>query len=175
MKRICGFIVAGSLAIAHAAFAADAPDLPEIGPHHRVVRTDSGSYIALENGMNYVENGDWKASDPTIDLQPGGAVALRLPHKILFGQSLASGVDVLAPDNQHLRGAPVAIAYFDALDGRTVVLATLKDPPTSPAELHPPNVLVYPDAFEGLVQASVRYIVDKGSIIQCVVFPTDFA
>jgi hypothetical protein len=120
--------------------------------------------------MHYLDGGEWVESDPTIDLRPNGASALRLPHKILFGQSLAAGVDILTPDGLHLRGAPRAIAYFDALDGRTVILSTLKDPPAVAAQLHPPNVLVYPDAFDG-VRASIRYVVDKGSIIQCVVFP----
>jgi alpha-tubulin suppressor-like RCC1 family protein len=143
--------------------------LPEFGPHHRVVTTASGGYVALANGMHYLDGAEWKDSDPTIDLQPGGAAALRLPYSALFGQSLAAGVDILTPDGLHLRGAPRAIAYFDAFDGRTVILGVLKDPPTSAARLHPPNLLVYPDAFDGL-RASVRYILDKGSIIQCVVF-----
>src|SRR6266566_2750351 len=140
-------------------------DLPERGPHHRVVRTDSGGYVAVASGMHYFEDGQWKPSDAAIDLQPGGAAALHLPQKILFGQTLASGVSILTPSGQHLQAAPRAVAYFDALDGRTVVLGTLKDPPTAPAELHPPSVLVFPDAFDG-IRASVRFVVGKGSIIQ---------
>jgi len=159
-----------SLLTIYASVRAEPLQLPERGPHHKVVSSGSGAYVAVANGMHYVEAGAWLESDPTIDPHPNGASALRLPHKILFGQSLAAGVDILTPDGLHLRGAPRAIAYFDALDGRTVILSTLKDPPAVAAKLHPPNVLVYPDAFDG-VRASIRYIVDKGSIIQCVVFP----
>jgi len=142
--------------------------LPERGPHHHVVSTSAGAYVAVANGMHYLKDGEWKESDPSIDLQPNGAVALRLPHKLLLGQNLAAGVDILTPDGLHLRGAPRAIAYFDALDGRTVVLGRLRDVPTTAAQVHG-NIIVYPDAFEG-VRANVRYIVDKGSLIQCVVF-----
>jgi hypothetical protein len=117
--------------------------LPEFGPHHRVVTTASGGYVVVANGMHYLDGAEWKESDPTIDLQPGGAAALRLPYKALFGQSLAAGVDILTPDGLYLRGAPRAIAYFDALDGRTVILGLLKDPATCAARLHPPNLLVY--------------------------------
>lgn len=170
MKLFCG---AG---ISILAFSLSSPSqaslsqLPLRGPHHRVVSTESGGYVAVANGMHYFDAGQWKESDATIDLHPDGATALRLPHKILFGQSLAAGVDILTPDGSHLRGAPRAIAYFDALDGRAVVLGTLKDPPTAAAQLYPGSVLVYPDAFDG-VRANVHFVVDRGSIIQCVVFP----
>jgi hypothetical protein len=143
--------------------------LPERGPHHHVVSTSAGAYVAVANGMHYFDGSEWKESDPTIDVQQNGVVALRLPHKLLFGQSLAAGVDILTPDGLHLRGAPRAIAYFDALDGRAVVLGRLRDVPTTAAQVRRGNVVVYPDAFEG-VRANVRYIVEKGSLIQCVVF-----
>jgi hypothetical protein len=54
--------------------------LPEFGPHHRVVATASGGYVAVANGMHYLDGAEWKESDPTIDVQPGGAAALRLPY-----------------------------------------------------------------------------------------------
>jgi hypothetical protein len=152
----------------------DLGGLPPIGPHHRVVNTGAGSYIALETGKHYFEFGEWKESDPTISLQANGATALRLPNKILFGQGLAAGVDILTVENQQLHAAPVAIALHDRLDGRTVVLATLRVQPTLPAEIHPPNIIVYPDAYEGLLKnVSVRYVLEKGSIIQCVIFSED--
>jgi len=159
-----------SLLAIYASVRAEPLQLPARGPHHKVASSGSSAIVAVANGMHHLEGGEWIESDPAIDLHPNGASALRLPHKILFGQNLAAGVDILTPDGLHLRGAPRAIAYFDALDGRTVILGTLKDPSTAAAQLHPPNVLVYPDAFDG-VRASIRYVVDKGSIIQCVVFP----
>src|SRR5207249_3539460 len=139
-------------------------DLPEIGPHHRLVHTASGGYVAVAGGMHYLDQGEWKLSDPTIGLQPGGAAALRLPQKILFGQSLAAGVSMLTPAGQHVVAIPRAIAYVDRL-GRSVVLGTLRNPPTRAGELHPGNVLVFPDCYDG-IRAGVRYVVDRGSIIQ---------
>ncbi len=171
MKLFYG-VAASALAISFCARVCSdgAPlDLPTRGPHHRVEPTATGGYVVtMANGLHYADRGESKESDPTIEIQPGGAAALRLAHPIAFGQTLAAGVDILTPDGLHLRAAPRAIAYFDALDGRTALLATLKDPPDHPAEIHPGNVLVYPDAFDG-VRASVRYVVDRGSIIQCVV------
>src|SRR5881296_3750979 len=61
-------------------------DLPQRGPHHGIVSTGTGAYVVVANGMHYLEAGEWKDSDPSIDLELNGAVALRLPHKLLFGQ-----------------------------------------------------------------------------------------
>src|SRR5712691_10411651 len=88
-------VIAGAFPSATLFAQQELAGLPPIGPHHRVVETGSGSYVAMENGKHYFENGEWKSSDPTIDLQPNGATALRLPNKILFGQSLAAGLDLL--------------------------------------------------------------------------------
>jgi hypothetical protein len=69
----------------------------ELGPHHtlwQTVRrgvTSSGktyfrtnSYVALETGMHYWEDGQWKDSKEEIEILNGAAVAQKGQHKVIF-------------------------------------------------------------------------------------------
>src|SRR5438552_8280151 len=61
-------ILALCLAAASAGLSARAEpipaDLPEIGPHHQVIRTGARAYVAVANGMHYLDGGELKRSDP---------------------------------------------------------------------------------------------------------------
>src|SRR5438045_2879338 len=42
--------------------------------------------MAVGGSLNYIENGQWRASEDLVELTPdGGAAALRMPNKLFFG------------------------------------------------------------------------------------------
>lgn len=45
-------------------------ELPERGPHHRVMLTESGGYVTLANGMHYFDAGEWKESTRRLKFTP---------------------------------------------------------------------------------------------------------
>ncbi len=144
-------------------------EIRERGPHHNkvgreiVVRDQSGeivtreqSYVELATGMNFLDEGEWKPADPTIELFEGGAIARNLQQKIIFSPNILDEdgtIDFQTPDGQRLRAAPLALAYFDPVTGQDAIIAVAKD---SVGEVHGESRVVYPDAFDG-VEADVIY------------------
>jgi hypothetical protein len=115
------------------------------------VSFQTNQFTLLENGLHYLDNGEWKLSQDLIEVHPDGAVAQRSPHKAIFSHDLnAEAVfDVLTAEGQRLRGGVRSIQLTDLATGNSFVLATVKA--AAPGELLPPNQLVYRDAFEGLM------------------------
>src|SRR5581483_11754068 len=163
-------------------------DLPafvvgERGPHHRVwhavqqqtnefgdvVVVTNQAYVELGGGMHYRNaRGEWIEADETIEILPnGGAAARHGPHRVFFSGNLNTpGAIVLeTPDGKRMRSHVLGLSYFDAASGKSVLIAEVK---ASDGQLYPPNVVVYPDAFEGL-KADVRYTYRKGSFEQDVI------
>ena len=156
------------------------PIISERGAHHRVwsrvtwetnavgrsvARTNS--YTELETGMHYLEESKWKESKAEIELVPGGAVASRGRHKVSFAANLNSSVavDFTTPDGRLLRSRVVGLGYYDASAGQAVLIGQVKD---STGELHAPNRVIYPDAFEG-IEADVEYIYSKAGFNQNII------
>ncbi|MDX1953441.1 MAG: hypothetical protein SFY81_14785 [Verrucomicrobiota bacterium] len=134
----------------------------ERGAHHRVVRSiqpylreDSSivqkesTYVELQNGMNYLENGVWRESQDLLELQGNFVVATKGPIKLILNPDIhAEGaVDILSPDGKRFRSTPLAITYRDASSDETVILGRLKP---SRCELISSNQAIYPDAFDGI-------------------------
>ncbi len=173
-----------------AAFAEDPEvSIVEKGFNHRVlewVRTPGGGepiikggYTELETGMYFVgANGDWQASEAVIEITPNGAAALKGNHQVHFLSNLNApgAVDLLMRDGQRLTSRILGLGYFDSATGQSVLIAELKD---SAGVLHPPNQLIYSDAFTDL-KADVRYTYTKAGFEQDVIFreqfptPTDY-
>lgn len=152
----------------------------ERGPHHRVwattlaVTNRSGAvsyrtnrYTELATGLHYREDGQWKETQPVIEPFPGGAVARRGPHKVLFGANLntAGAIDLETPDGVRLRSHVLALGYFDASSGQRVFLAEVKD---CVGGLVGSNQVVYADAFRG-VKADVRYTYRRSGFEQDII------
>ena len=91
----------------------------ERGPHHRIhqytrqitnalgqLETITNKYTQLETGLHYKgDNGEWLESKAEIEIQPGGAVARKGPHKVIFASQIhsAGAIDLLTPDGKRLR------------------------------------------------------------------------
>src|SRR5439155_8060408 len=72
----------------------------------------------------------------------------------------ASAVDLITSDGVRIRGGPVAIGFFDPLNGKNVILATVRD---TAGELTAANEITFKRCFEGLA-ASVRVTYKKSGI-----------
>jgi hypothetical protein len=75
----------------------------ERGPHHRVVTftrpttnavgevtLHQGRYTELENGLHYLQNGEWIESEEVVEPAPLGAVAPRLSYRAAFAANSSS-------------------------------------------------------------------------------------
>lgn len=144
------------------------PQIAERGPHHnrwetyqtilnvsgrREVRTNS--YVELATGLNRAEGGEWVPAKALVELAPGGAVATQGAHQASFGANAnrAGFIEVLTPDGRRLKSHVLGLFYYETTTGRSVQLTGLKD---SPGAVHPPNMVVYADAFKDL-KADLRY------------------
>lgn len=128
------------------------------------------SYVELASGLNYLdENGEFQASDPTIEVSPDGtfAAAAKLGQKVTFEANLNTegAVQILTPDGQLLKATVLALAYYDPISGTDVTLGVVKD---SIGQVIDGNKIVYGDAFTNL-KVDVVYEVTKRGIMQMVV------
>ncbi len=153
----------------------------ETGPHHRVVSRVSrlgdangqailqtNSYVELATGMNFLnERGGWEESKEEIEVltDDSGAAALHGQHKVTFPPDIYEGrIKMSLPDGKWLVSRVLGLSYFDASDGRSVLIAEITN---SVGEIHE-NVVIYPRAFTD-VQASLRYTYTREGFEQDVI------
>ncbi len=147
----------------------------ERGPHFRVNQSlqqrsgkpVSGSFVELQAGLHYFENGQWRDTEEVIEVTPQGAVARKGPHKVIFPPNLnvEGAIDLLTPDNVRLRSHVLGLCYRDMANGKRVVIGAVKD---SQGELLMPNRVIYRDAFQA-VTADVLYTYTKGGFEQDII------
>ncbi len=152
----------------------------ERGPHHRVwerqeVETSPLgmtverriSYLELETGMHYWEQGQWKETQAEIEITADHAVAAKGGHKVIFAPNLtdAEVIFLETPDGKQLRSRILGLSYFDSASGKAVLIAEVK---SSEGQVLPPNHVIYSDAFDD-VQADVEYIYTKAGFEQNIV------
>jgi hypothetical protein len=153
----------------------------ERGPNHAVwqrvevetnevgeVLTTTNSYVELQTGKHYLENGQWQESSTEIQITPEGATAQRGPHKVTFLSNInaAGAIDLLTPDGKHLRSHILGIAYLDSATGQSVLIAELKD--STGAVLPSKDKVIYADAFTDF-RADVIYTYSKAGLEQDIV------
>ena len=156
------------------------PSVSEIGPHHRVmqrttsetlpngrVRTRTSSYTELAVGMHFLKDGQWQESREVIELFQDGAVARSGAHQVIFAPNLATpgAIDFQTPEGHRIRTHVLGLAFHDTATGNTELVAEIKD---CLGELHPPNVVIYPDAFED-VRGTVRFTYTRDKFEQDVI------
>lgn len=128
----------------------------------------TNSYVLLENSLHYWEEDQWKLSEDIIEPASNGAVASRGPHKAWFGSEMNSPVvfDLLTSDGRRLAGGVRSLQISDALTGEVVVIGRVKE--SVPGYLQPPNTIVFPDTFDGIV-ADVVYVWTHNHFSQSVI------
>ncbi|MHB1307913.1 MAG: immunoglobulin domain-containing protein [Limisphaerales bacterium] len=117
--------------------------------------------------MHYQMDGEWIESEEVIEAYPGGAAALRGPHRVVFPTDLTAteGVDLLTPDSKRLRFRVLGLAWVDADTGTQRWLARTR---SCVGVIVPPNQVVWEDAFDE-VWADVRYTYTSGALEQDII------
>ena len=140
------------------------PVITERGPHHRVwtktnvvteadgrTRTNASSYVELGSGMHRWDSnaGQWVDSEAVIEIEGNIAVTRRGAHNVTLAAdaNTAGCINLVTPDGKRFRSHVLGIALFNSANSRSEMIGSLKN---STGELHPPNVVIYPDAFGGL-------------------------
>jgi hypothetical protein len=143
----------------------------ESGPHHRVWAGERGSYTELETGMNYFDlrENTWKPSSVEILIHADGASATRGLHNAHFSGNLnePSSIVWTTPEGAQIKTRFLGLSYYCRATQRSVWIAELK--PDVPGVLHPPNRVVYNDAFDNGVLGEVHYVYTKSRFSATVV------
>jgi hypothetical protein len=152
--------------------------ITQVGPHSRVWQNSAGQSVTeIATGMYYFDGQQWSPSENSFALSTDGSsfVANKIqdPTTLAANLNVQGAVTVTTPDNVTLRSSPVAIGFYDAASGNSVIVAALTN--TSGVLVDAQHV-VYSNAFVGGgFAASVVYsLPDTGSFHQDVVF-TGFA
>ncbi|MEK7684588.1 MAG: sialidase family protein [Verrucomicrobiota bacterium] len=113
------------------------------------VSFSTNQFTLIENGLHYLENGVWKASEDLIEVFPGGAIARRGPTQAIFSADLNSdAVFDIGSDGVRLRGGVRAVQLTDFSTGKSQVIGTVKK--SVKGQLLPPNRILWADAFDGI-------------------------
>src|SRR5437867_9979028 len=112
--------------------------------------------VELGSGLNYRDSeGRWQPTREQFEVTAEGfAVARFGPHRLIVGNNINSptAIDILTSDGVRLQNGPLAVGFFDPVDGRNHILATIRD---TPGALTAPNQVTFKSAFDGL-DASIR-------------------
>ncbi|MBP8258513.1 MAG: hypothetical protein KA118_02475, partial [Verrucomicrobia bacterium] len=114
----------------------------ERGPHHQVIQSTRwaldaegawaprvSTYTQLETGLNYLDQGQWRAAVEQIELYAGGAVARQGQQAVIFARNLLAPegtIDLGTVDGVRLRSRPLGLAYYDPVSGQDAIIATVK-------------------------------------------------
>ena len=132
-------------------------------------RTVTSSYVELGSGLHRwdAQARAWVDAEAVIEIAGTGAAATKGAHGVTFAANANTRgcIDLVTPDGKRLRSHLLGIAWFDAKTGKSEMIGELKN---SIGELHHPNVVIYPDAFDGL-KADLRYTYRLGSFEQDVI------
>lgn len=119
------------------------------------VRVSTNSFIELATGLNRRDaQGRWAASDAAFQITANGAeVGLAAQRIRILGNINTVGAVEMEKDGVKLQGHPLCVAYYDPVDGRSELLAEVKD---AIGWLVSSNEIVFSNCFDGL-RASIRY------------------
>jgi len=125
-------------------------------PVTRKVRAHSHKFVELGAGLNYPDGaGGFLPSSPEFTITEKGAEVGRSQHRVALAADINTlgAIEIVTPDGLKLRSNPVGIGYFDPVDGRSILLASLI---SSIGWLTASNEVTYSNCFSH-IRASVRY------------------
>jgi hypothetical protein len=119
------------------------------------VRATTNSYLEIGTALNRRdEAAQWQPSNPSFQIIATGAEANFAGHRVtLSGNINTAGSVLIENSGVKMQGHPLCIAYFDPVDGRSLMLAELTD---AIGWLVASNEVVYSNCFDG-IRASIRY------------------
>jgi hypothetical protein len=130
-------------------------------PDGRAV-TNITSFVELGSGIHRwdAHAGQYVDASDVIEIAPDGSGAFgrsaSYQAHLSPNANTAGAITVITPDGKTLKSHAMALAWFDSATGQSEQFASIKD---SIGELHAPNVVIYPDAFDGGpgFRADIRY------------------
>ena len=153
----------------------------ERGPHHSVwsrvsaetnaasvIVHRTNSFVELASGLNRLQNGQWIAAAPEIEIVNGRGVGRGASHEAIFKANINStnAIQIRTREGHWLKGRIFGLVYNDRAAQTNVLFATLKD---SIGEIVGSNTVIYADAFTA-VKADVRYTYKRAGVAQDIVF-----
>lgn len=137
------------------------------GPKGRMVQRTK-RFVELAAGLNFRDaQGEWQPAEARFEITENGVQALRTAHKVRLPADIATsfGVEVVtpAPEELKLRSFPLAVGYYDPVDGRSIVLATLTN---ATGWLVAEDRVVYSNCFVGVIEASLSYHLTRAGLAQ---------
>ena len=151
----------------------------EKGPHHRVWQTvtettlpngktknHTNSFVEVQTGMHYFEDGQWLESSEQIEVQGGKGVASHGQHKVVFSGKIntAHPIILTSPDGKVFKSRVLGLSLYDAKTKRSTLVAELKES----SGVVVGNQVIYQDAFTD-VKADIRYTYMKGGLEQDII------
>lgn len=133
-----------------------------------MVTQESHSYTELGDGICYWNpaTSRFEDSQDLIEIAGDTAVAQRGAARVVFSPNANAPVVIDAQAGAiRLQSHVLGLSYLDTVSGKVVSIASVKD---SAAILYPPNVLVFPDAFDS-IKADIRYTYNMGAYEQDIV------
>jgi hypothetical protein len=136
LLTVCAFLCSAQTPVEDTSYTA-----VERGPFYRVLqRTVSvtnnatgqvsqqvQSYTDLGNGMNYLSNGQWVASQDLIVATPTGAVATEGRMTASFSSDITSADAItLSTSNEVLQFSPIGLYYADPVSGQVAQIAPVQ-------------------------------------------------
>ena len=91
------------------------------------VRATTNTLIELATSLNRRDAlGQWQPASPAFQITEGGVEANFGVHRVrLFADINTTGAVQIEKDGVKLQGHPLCIAYYDPVDGRSLMLAEL--------------------------------------------------
>jgi hypothetical protein len=119
------------------------------------VRTTTNTLIELATSLNRRDAlGQWQPASAAFQITEGPAEANFGVHRVRLSADInTAGAVQIEKDGVKLQGHPLCIAYYDPVDGRSLMLAELT---ASVGWLTASNEVVYSNCFDG-IRASIRY------------------
>jgi hypothetical protein len=119
--------------------------------------------------MHYQEEagGAWLDTVEEIEPLPGGAVARKGPHKVVFANDLATygSIDLEGPDGQRIRSHPLMLSFYDPRTGQSVMIGEVQ---SCQGRIEPPNQVVY-EAATSDVNCTIRYTYTRAGLEQDII------
>jgi hypothetical protein len=124
-------------------------------------------FVELASGINFIDplTGQFEPTREEFQITPEGfAVAQFGPAKLIVEKNLnsPSALEILAGDGVRLRAGPIAVGYFDPVDGKNLILATIQN---CAGELTGPAEITSKKCFDRL-DASIRISYRRSGISQ---------
>ena len=122
------------------------------------------SYTELEDGMNYLSQGQWVPAQDLIEVTPGGAQAVHGQMTAAFSSDITAqgAISLTTAAGEVFQSHPIGLFYADSASGKVAQIGAAQ---ASVGTLYPPNVIVFSNILSG-VRADLMLVWAKNGFEQ---------